>query len=220
MLEQLGAQCFGGFPVSFCFRSGRLLFGAESTCSALAGTGDRLIERGKVLEAISLVVRGKVQILMATGDIVGSAVLLSGVPADVDAVVLEPVRAMRWEVTTLERYLNLNHETRIVMLRQLARDLAGKLGVWTEFNTKREMKHLTIGRKETTIVSAHLKLAPNLRLARRHNQNRRRLSEFPFYSPRARASVRVHRPSGGHPRLKQPGESTYCLKCPVCRLPA
>jgi CRP-like cAMP-binding protein len=65
---------------------------------------------------------------MATGDIVGSAVLLSGVPADVDAVVLEPVRAMRWDVTTLERYLNLNHETRIVMLRHLARDLAGKLG--------------------------------------------------------------------------------------------
>ena len=101
-----------------------------------AGTGDRLIERGKVLEAISLVVHGKVQIFkgdrilgeLSAGDIVGSAVLLSGVPSDVDAVVLEPVRAMRWEITTLERYLNLNPETRIVMLRHLARDLAGKLG--------------------------------------------------------------------------------------------
>ena len=101
-----------------------------------AGTGDRLIEHGKVLEAISLVVRGKVQILkgerilgeLAAGDIVGSAVLLSGVPADVDAVVFEPVRAMRWEVRTLERYLNQNPETRIAMLRYLARDLAGKLG--------------------------------------------------------------------------------------------
>jgi CRP-like cAMP-binding protein len=58
---------------------------------------------------------------------VGSALLLSGIPADVDAVALEPVRAIRWEVGTLERYLDAHPETRIIMQKHLARDLAGKM---------------------------------------------------------------------------------------------
>jgi hypothetical protein len=39
---------------------------------------------------------------------------------------MEPVRALRWEVETLERYLVANPEVRIVLQRHLARDLAGK----------------------------------------------------------------------------------------------
>jgi len=58
---------------------------------------------------------------------VGSALLLSGVAADVDAVVVEPVRCVRWEVEPLDRYLAANPETRIVLQEYLARDLAGKL---------------------------------------------------------------------------------------------
>jgi CRP-like cAMP-binding protein len=64
---------------------------------------------------------------LTAGDVVGSALLLSGAPAEVDAVAVEPARTVRWEVATLERYLNANPETRIVMQRHLARDLAGKL---------------------------------------------------------------------------------------------
>jgi hypothetical protein len=98
-------------------------------------TGERLIEHGKSVEAISLIIRGKVRVTrdervlgdIVPGNLVGSALLLSGAPADVDATVVEPVRAMRWEVGTLERYLSANPETRIVMQQHLARDLAGKL---------------------------------------------------------------------------------------------
>ena len=64
---------------------------------------------------------------LVAGNLVGSALLLSGNPADMDATVVEPVRAMRWEVRTLEPYLAANPETRIIMQRYLARDLAGKL---------------------------------------------------------------------------------------------
>jgi hypothetical protein len=100
-----------------------------------AQVGERLIERGKRAGALSLIVRGKVRLArddrilgdLVAGEFVGSALLLSGAPADVDAVVVEPVRAMRWEVETLERYLAANPETRIVMQRHLARELAGKL---------------------------------------------------------------------------------------------
>jgi len=64
---------------------------------------------------------------LGAGNYVGSALLLSGAPAEVDAVAVEPVRAVRWEVATLVRYLAANPETRIVMQGHLARDLAGKL---------------------------------------------------------------------------------------------
>jgi len=100
-----------------------------------AETGEHLIEQGKCIDRVSLVVRGKVRVTrdervlgdLVAGNLVGSALLLSGIPADVDAVALEPVRAIRWEVGTLERYLDAHPETRIIMQQHLARDLAGKM---------------------------------------------------------------------------------------------
>ena len=99
------------------------------------GIGERMLERGKTVEAISVIVRGKVRVTrddgvfaeLVPGQIVGSALLLSGVPADVDAVAVEPVRCIRWEVELLDRYLTANPETRIVLQKYLARDLAGKV---------------------------------------------------------------------------------------------
>src|SRR4029077_2875289 len=100
-----------------------------------AQTGDQLLTRGRSVDAISLIVRGKVKVAsegrilgeLGEGDIVGSALLLSGAPADVDALVVEPVRSMRWEIVPLDRYLAANPETRIQMQKYLGRDLAGKL---------------------------------------------------------------------------------------------
>jgi CRP-like cAMP-binding protein len=63
---------------------------------------------------------------LVEGDIVGSALLLTGTSADVDAVVEERSRLLRWDVETLERYLVANPEVRIVLQRDLARDLARK----------------------------------------------------------------------------------------------
>jgi hypothetical protein len=98
-------------------------------------TGERMIERGKCPEAVSLIVRGTVRVArnegvlgdLVAGNFVGSVLQLSGAPAEVDAVAIEPVRALSWEVETLERYLTANPEVRIVLQRRLARDLAGKL---------------------------------------------------------------------------------------------
>jgi CRP-like cAMP-binding protein len=100
-----------------------------------AAPGERLIEHGTPAGAIALVVRGKVRVSkdgrvlgeLGAGDIVGSALVLSGAPAEVDAVTVEPVRALRWEVATLRRYLEADPETRIVFQRNLTRDLAGEL---------------------------------------------------------------------------------------------
>lgn len=108
-----------------------LSVGSWTTISA----GERLIEPGKYPEVILLLVQGAVRIArngdvlgdLVVGNLVGSALQLTGAAADVDAVVVEPVRAMQWKTETLERYLAGNPEVRIVFQRHMARDLAGKL---------------------------------------------------------------------------------------------
>jgi Popeye protein conserved region len=127
--EDVRRLVFGELPPRKVLRI--LSIGAWTTVQ----TGERLLERGKSVEAISLIVRGKVRISredrvlgeLAAGDIVGSALHLSGAPADVDAVAVEPVRSVRWEIEPLDRYLAANPETRIVLQSHIARDLAGKL---------------------------------------------------------------------------------------------
>ena len=100
-----------------------------------ASAGEPLIERGKPLESIALIVRGKVRVTqegrplgeLGPGEIVGSALLLSGARADVDAVTSDATRTIRWNAATLEQYLDANPETRNLFQRHLARDLARKL---------------------------------------------------------------------------------------------
>jgi Cyclic nucleotide-binding domain len=100
-----------------------------------AQVGEQLLENGKPVVAICLIVSGKVRVIgegrvlgnLTAGNLVGSALLLTGTPARVDALAVEPVRAVRWETKTLERYLSANPETRILMQQHLALDLAGKL---------------------------------------------------------------------------------------------
>jgi Popeye protein conserved region len=98
-------------------------------------TGEKLLERGKSAEALSLIVRGSVRVTrdqrllgeLVPADIVGSALILTGASADVDAVAVEQVRSVRWEVGPLNRYLAGNLETRLMMQNYLGRDLAEKL---------------------------------------------------------------------------------------------
>jgi len=100
-----------------------------------ADPGVRLIEQAKLPDSIQLIVRGKVRLTkdgrmlgnLGPGQVVGSALILSGVPSNVEAVTVEPLRALRWELGTLQKYLSANPETRTVMQRHLARDLAGKI---------------------------------------------------------------------------------------------
>lgn len=97
--------------------------------------GARLIECGKTLDAVSLILHGRVRISkndrvlgeLVPGDLVCSAVLMSGAPADVDAVVVEPVHGVHWELGPLEHYLDADPETRLALQRHISRDLAGRL---------------------------------------------------------------------------------------------
>jgi CRP-like cAMP-binding protein len=98
--------------------------------------GARLIENGKVPDDLALIVRGNVRVssagsdigLLGPGEFVGSALILGGVPPEFDAAVEEPVRAVRWNISALGKYLDANPDMRMVMQRHLARELSGKLG--------------------------------------------------------------------------------------------
>ena len=100
-----------------------------------AQPGERMIESGTVPDAVSLIVSGKVRVTkdghfigtLGAGQVAGSTLILSGIRADVEAVVENPVRAVRWQLATLEKYLNANPDTRTAMQRHLARDLATKV---------------------------------------------------------------------------------------------
>lgn len=97
--------------------------------------GERLIEPGKAVKFLSLIVRGKVQVAkdgqilgeLGPGEIVGSALLLAGAVADMDAVTVGPTRRLQWEIGSLERYLHANPDVREQFQRHLSRDLAGKV---------------------------------------------------------------------------------------------
>ena len=101
-----------------------------------ADLGERLIEHGKPVESLSLIVHGKVNVIkegrvfgeMGPGEIVGSALLLTGASSTVEAVTVElSTRTVRWEAETLKRYLDADPETRNAFQRHLATDLAGKV---------------------------------------------------------------------------------------------
>jgi len=106
--------------------------------------GERLITLGTLPEAVSLIIRGKARVTrdgeilghLVKGEFVGSAAILSGIPAYVDAVVVEPVRAMRWNIQTLESYLAANPDIRAAMQRRLARDLSDKLELVTRASSQ------------------------------------------------------------------------------------
>jgi len=101
-----------------------------------AECGERLIQHGTPVHSASLLLRGKVRVTkgerilgdLVAGTIVGSALLFSGIPSEVDATVAEPVHAITWDLGTLQKYLDANPETRLAMQRHLAVDLAAKLG--------------------------------------------------------------------------------------------
>ena len=101
-----------------------------------APVGERLIEQEKLPDCISLIVRGRVRITkdgrvlgeLVAGDLIGSALILNGIPANVNGVTVEPVRAMSWRIETLKKYLGSDPETRTVLQRHLAHDLATKIG--------------------------------------------------------------------------------------------
>ena len=123
--EQVHRRIFRGLPAKQFLR---LLHAGSWRFSP---SGERLIERGRGIDSISLIVRGRVQLSTAghvigdlgPADIVGSPLLVGGVMPDVDGVAMEPTRAIRWDAEQLQRHFDANPETHSYFKRHLARRL-------------------------------------------------------------------------------------------------
>lgn len=127
--EEVQRLAFGNLPPREVLRV--VSIGSWTTTAV----GEHLIKQGKSIESISLIVHGNVRVTkggrtlgeLGAGEIVGSALLMAGAVSDVDAVTVESTRMLRWDLMTLERYLNAHPETRRVLQHHLACDLAGKV---------------------------------------------------------------------------------------------
>ena len=107
----------------------------------LAGTwrnlpaGQKLLTEGVAVTSVCIPIRGTVQVhrqgqLVATlrpGNIVGTALALSGDPSQVDATIAEPSRCMCWQLSDLRAFLDRRPDLRVAVLALINRDLARKV---------------------------------------------------------------------------------------------
>jgi CRP-like cAMP-binding protein len=61
------------------------------------------------------------------GDIIGTALALTGSPSAVEATFTEPARYMRWPLQSLREFMDKRPELRVALQGLVNRDLAGKL---------------------------------------------------------------------------------------------
>ena len=107
----------------------------------LAGTwrnlpaGQKMLTEGDAVTSICIPIRGTIEVhrqgqsvgTLRPGNIVGTALALSGDPSPVDATIAEPARCMCWNVGDLRAFLDRRPELRVAVLALVNRDLARKV---------------------------------------------------------------------------------------------
>jgi len=95
----------------------------------------KLVEAGRPVEEICAILSGTVRLdcdgkmigTLGPGDLVGSALLIAGLPSQGDAVVVEPSRCLCWKVDALRRYTDSKPAAREQLARIANKDLTAKL---------------------------------------------------------------------------------------------
>ena len=100
-----------------------------------AAPGERLLTEGERAASVCIPIEGSVDVLrqgerlgtFRAGDLIGSALALTGEPSHVEARVKEPVRYMCWPLESLRAFLEKRPELRVTIQSLVNRDLARKL---------------------------------------------------------------------------------------------
>jgi hypothetical protein len=100
-----------------------------------AAVGDRLLKKGELCTEVLVPISGKVGIVangeklisLGPGQLIGTALAFTGVPAPCDAVVEEPCRYLAWNVKVVSDFLEKDLELRNQMQAIVSNDLAEKL---------------------------------------------------------------------------------------------
>jgi hypothetical protein len=100
-----------------------------------AAEGERLLAEGERAPAVCIPINGSVAVsrdgqhlgTFGPGDLIGSALALTGEASSVEARVSEPARCMCWPLASLRTFLEKRPEMRVTIQALVNRDLARKL---------------------------------------------------------------------------------------------
>ncbi|HSC06359.1 MAG TPA: cyclic nucleotide-binding domain-containing protein [Steroidobacteraceae bacterium] len=100
-----------------------------------AAPGEQLLAEGERVSSVCIPIKGSVDVLrrgerlgrFRPGDLVGTALALTGEPSSVEARVSEAARYMCWPLASLRTFLEKRPELRVTIQALVNRDLARKL---------------------------------------------------------------------------------------------
>jgi hypothetical protein len=100
-----------------------------------AEAGERIVTEGEPASSLCIPITGSAEVrkqgqrigTLGPGQLIGTALALTGEPSPVDVTFGEPTRYMRWSLPSLRSFVDKRPELRIALQRLVNRDLAGKL---------------------------------------------------------------------------------------------
>ena len=100
-----------------------------------ATVGDKVLSEGKPVSSICIAISGTLEVrrhgkhvsALRPGDLVGTALALTGNPSPVEAAFTEPARYLCWPLLNLRTFMDRKPELRATLQRLVNQDLAGKV---------------------------------------------------------------------------------------------
>jgi len=101
-----------------------------------AAAGDRVVTSGRPVSHLCIAISGTVRVhcddtevgVLRPGNLIGTALALTGDPSPVDGTFTTTARYMSWPLQTLRSFMDRRPELRVALQGLVNRDLAGKLG--------------------------------------------------------------------------------------------
>jgi Popeye protein conserved region len=100
-----------------------------------AEAGEKVMTEGEPVSSLCIPITGSADVrrrgerigAVRPGNIVGTALALTGEPSPVEVTFTEPTRYMRWSLPSLRRFMDKRPDLRVTLQSLVNRDLAGKL---------------------------------------------------------------------------------------------
>src|SRR5918994_3694701 len=100
-----------------------------------AAAGERVVAEGEPVSSLCIPITGSADVrsrgerigALRPGNIIGTALALTGEPSPVEVIFTEPARYMRWSLPSLRRFMDKRPDLRIMLQGLVNRDLARQL---------------------------------------------------------------------------------------------
>jgi hypothetical protein len=100
-----------------------------------AEAGEKVMTEGEPVSSLCIPITGTADVrrqgerigAVRPGNIIGTALALTGEPSPVEVTFTEPARYMRWPLPSLRRFMDKRPDLRVTLQSLVNRDLAGKL---------------------------------------------------------------------------------------------